>query len=75
MHTPDYGRQTIQKIVGNNEEASHVLRHYHVDVTASRNLPMYEVAHTVTAPTDEMLAVMEYRVRHAAARKAHEAKK
>jgi hypothetical protein len=53
-------------MTGHQAEASHALRSYHVDVTASHNLPMYEVANTVTVPTDEMLAVMEYRMRHAA---------
>jgi hypothetical protein len=66
MHTPDYGRNTVEEMTGHQAEASHALRSYHVDVTASHNLPMYEVANTVTVPTDEMLAVMEYRMRHAA---------
>lgn len=66
MHAPDYGKNTVEKIVEHQQEASHALRHFNVDVTASHNLTIDEVAQAVTTPTDEMLAVMEYRMRHAA---------
>lgn len=66
MHTPDYGKTTVEEMVEHNVEASHVLRSYHIDVTASRHLSLDQVAQSVTTPTDEMLAVMESRVRRTA---------
>ncbi len=66
MHAPDYTHTTVGEIVGDNIELSHALRSHHVDVTASRKLTLAEVAQTVTTPSDELLAVMEYRLRRAA---------
>lgn len=66
MYSQNYEQNTVHDIVEHVPEASHVLRSYHVDVTASQDMTMEEVARTVTAQTDEMLAVMEYRARRAA---------
>jgi hypothetical protein len=66
MHAPDYTHTTVGEIVGENIEISHALRSHHVDVAVSRKLTMAEVAQAVSTPTDELLAVMEYRLRRAA---------
>ncbi len=66
MHAPNYGQTTVENVIHDHPEAADVLRNYHVDVTVSRMLPVAQIAPTVSASTDEMLAVMEYRLRRAA---------
>lgn len=66
QRTENFGQNSVDHVVEEIPEASHVLRSYNVDVTASHGLPVSEVAKTVSASTDDMLAVMEYRLRRAA---------
>lgn len=62
----DYGQNTINEMNDHVSEASHVLRANSVETKPGTHLSLNEAANSVSVPTDEMLAVMEYRLRHAA---------
>jgi hypothetical protein len=66
MMNPNYQMNTINQIVAHIPEAAHVLCANDLVGTSNARLSMSEAAHAVSATPDEMLAVMEYRIRHAA---------
>jgi iron-sulfur cluster repair protein YtfE (RIC family) len=66
MHTKDQGQTTVHELIEHMPEASHVLRSYNVDVTASQELTLAEVARSVSTSLDDIMAVVEYRMRQAA---------
>jgi len=64
----NYEQNTLNQIVEHIPEAGRVLSSYDVVSTSNDRLSMSEAARSVSTTTDEMLAVMEYRVRRAAQR-------
>lgn len=66
MHTAHCEEHTVNEILNEIPEAGHVLRDYHFIDTKNHRLSIAEAAHTVSTTPDEMLAVMEYRLRRAA---------
>ncbi len=66
MQTTNYAQNTVKEVVEHIPEATDVLRQHHIEATPTQSVPLYHAAQYVSASTDEMLAVMEYRMRHAA---------
>jgi len=66
MHTRHYAEHTVDDIVHEVPEASHVLREFHVEAARSHELSITQAAEAVSMTADDMLAVMEYRLRRAA---------
>ncbi|NJN68159.1 MAG: hypothetical protein HC884_16320 [Chloroflexaceae bacterium] len=65
MHTQHHEQATVEEIVEHIPASSEVLRSHDVDIS-TRRVPLEHAAQAVSASTDEMLAVMEYRIRRAA---------
>jgi len=63
MCTLNYRENTVTDVIDKIPEASYVLRSYDVGVGKSNRLLLSEAAQAVSSTTDEMLAVMEYRLR------------
>ncbi len=68
MQTIKYDQNTVNTMVREIPLAAEVLQHYGVGLNQKHSMPLSHAAQTVSASTDEMLAVMEYRVRRRAAR-------
>ncbi len=66
MQTAHYENQTVRQVVENIPEAGHVLHDHHIEIATGYKLPLYQAAQNVSASTDELLAVMEHRIRRAA---------
>jgi hypothetical protein len=65
MH-PNYQMNTVDQIIQNIPEATHILCANELVGTSKSHLSMREAARAVSSTPDEMLAAMEYRIRHAA---------
>jgi hypothetical protein len=62
----DYGQNTINEFNGQVREAGNVFRHFDIETASTNHLSLNQAASSVSAHPDEVLAVMEYRIRHAA---------
>jgi iron-sulfur cluster repair protein YtfE (RIC family) len=62
----NFDQNTVSQVMENIPQSNQVFRTYHIEVATGRNLRLNDVAQSVSVPTEEMLAVMEYRVRQAA---------
>jgi hypothetical protein len=62
----DYGQNTINDLNGHVREAGSVFRQFAIETARTNHLSLNEAASSVSAHPDEVLAVMEYRIRHAA---------
>jgi iron-sulfur cluster repair protein YtfE (RIC family) len=62
----NYAQNTVNEFNGHIKDAGHVFRNYDIETASSNHLSLREAAQSVSTPTDEVLAVMEYRMRHAA---------
>lgn len=65
MYTHHYEQATVEEIIEHIPESSNVLRSRDLGISTCR-VPLEQAAQAVSASTDEMLAVMEYRIRRAA---------
>lgn len=63
MCTLNYEQNTITEVMSRIPEAGYVFRANEVGVGKGRRLQLTHAAQAVSTTTDEMLAVMEYRVR------------
>lgn len=60
-----YGQNTVNDINGHIADAAHVFRSHDIETARTNRLSINEAAQSVSVPTDELLAVMEYRMRRA----------
>lgn len=59
-------QNTVNQVMETIPQSKEVFRGYHIEVASGRPLRLDDAAQAVSVPTEEMLAVMEYRVRQAA---------
>jgi len=62
----DYGQNTVNDMNEHITEASHVFRSHDIETARSNHMSLNQAAQSVSVPADELLAVMEYRMRRAA---------
>jgi hypothetical protein len=63
MNTVHYAENTITEIADHIPGARTLLQEHDVVTTGRNRLNLNQAAQSVSVPTDELLAVMEYRVR------------
>lgn len=66
MKAVHYEENTVNEIVRHIPGAGLLLQEHDVITTTAIKMPLSEAAQTVSATPDELLAVLEYRVRRAA---------